>query len=56
MRNLSNKDSIAKVLNLLDEVIALDHSYILVYGNKVNLVLSEKEYDKALGNKLPISI
>ena len=48
LRNLSSKDSITKVLNLLDEAIALDQSYITAYGNKVDLLLSEEEYDKAL--------
>lgn len=48
LRNLSNKDSIAEVLNLLDKAIALDQSYITAYGNKVNILLSEKEYDKAI--------
>lgn len=48
LRNLSNKDSIAEVLNLLDKAIALDQSYITAYGNKVNLLLSEEEYDKAI--------
>ena len=33
LRNLSNKDSIAEVLNLLDKAIALDQSYITAYGN-----------------------
>lgn len=31
LRNLSNKDSIAEVLNLLDKAIALDQSYITAY-------------------------
>lgn len=48
LRNLSNKDSIAEVLNLLDKAIALDQSYITAYGNKVNLLLSEEEYDQAI--------
>ena len=48
LRNLSNKDSIAEVLNLLDKAIALDQSYITAYGNKVNILLSEEEYDKAM--------
>ncbi len=48
IHNLSNKDSIAKVLNMLDKAIALDKSYITAYGNKVNILLSEEEYDKAI--------
>ena len=36
------------MLNLLDKAIALDQSYITAYGNKVNILLSEKEYDKAI--------
>lgn len=33
---------------MLDKAIALDQSYITAYGNKVNLLLSEEEYDQAI--------
>ena len=48
LRNLSNKDSLTKVLNLLDKAIALDQSYITSYRTKVTILLSEEEYDKAI--------
>ena len=45
LRNLSNKDSIAEALNLLDKAIALDQSYITAYGNKVNAARKSKVDD-----------
>lgn len=47
-RNLSNKDSIAKVLDLLDKAISLDNKSVITYGNKINILKFNHRYDEAL--------
>ena len=47
-RNLSNKDSIAKVLDLLDKAISMDNKSVITYGNKINILKFNHKYDEAL--------
>ena len=46
--NMSNQDSIAKALELLDKAIALNHQNLYAYGNKINLLKDTHRYDEAL--------
>ena len=45
---MSNQDSIAKALDLLDKAIALNHQNLYAYGNKINLLKDTHRYDEAL--------
>ena len=46
--HMSNQDSIAKALELLDKAIALNHQNLYAYGNKINLLKGGHRYDEAL--------
>ena len=48
LRKMSNQDSIAKAVELLDKAIALNHQNLGAYLNKYILLIGKQRYDEAL--------